>query len=192
MLVQSQAVPWSPGAHVCPDRTRDQPARHFLLPRWEGSPVFRASVKAAGRAWEHTSLTTVAAFLGGDRICITLNRLVTHAQVRFPLSVSRSQSKEMSWERPDYYLSVRLPGLFHQLQLGVSNAMGEVDERENAFSLGAKLPHTGRDQGTWKMRSGTIAVTYKKQKQKKPKALWKTFASYGQRFIWTFKLKKIK
>lgn len=34
----------------------------------------------------------------GSPQCITLNRLVTPAQVHFLLSVSLSQSKEMSWE----------------------------------------------------------------------------------------------
>lgn len=99
-----------PTAFTCPARQGDKSAISELTPPMKGIVPFYAFVKLPTRARVHTSLTTPMAEDGGfsrqqaqiwslrGPQCITLNRLVTPAQVHFLLGVSLSQSKEMRWE----------------------------------------------------------------------------------------------
>lgn len=136
---------------------------------------------------EHTSLSAPMAEDGGGvsrqqphiqslraPVCITLNRLVTPAPGSFPLKRELESIKGNELRKPGYYLSVHPPRLFHHLQLRVSNTMGKVDERENIFSLGAKLPHAVKRSGARDMHSGAVAAT------SKTSILWSTLASEWQ------------
>lgn len=103
----------------------------------EGIAPFCAFVKLPAGVREHTSLSTSVAedggfsrqraqiwSLGGPQ-CITLNRLVTSVQVHFLLSVSPSQSNEMSCKKLAIIYQFIHWGCFTPLL--VSCAAGTVD-----------------------------------------------------------------
>lgn len=81
---------------------------------------------------------------GGSHICITLNGLVTHAQVRFPPKCELESIKGNELRAPRLLFISSSAGVVSSAPLGVSNAMGKVDELENTFSLGAKTPTRGK------------------------------------------------
>lgn len=114
-------------------------------PRWwkeSGPSALSSNCQPGGR--EHTSLSTPVAEDGGfsrqqaqiwslrGPRCITLNRLVTPAQVHFLLSVSPSQSNEMSCKN--------LPIIYQFIQQGCFTLGGRRMNGENIYSLATKLP----------------------------------------------------